>query len=82
MGRTLMAVSRWIRTLTEEIVGGSPVEVGVTYVHPEDGPIEIVSGQYWGEFGMSNHWYWVVLATGEKKSGYGAHWPRYGAPIK
>ena len=39
-------------------------------------PVKIVSGQYWGTYGLSNHWSWrTVLPDGSlhknKCSGYG-----------
>lgn len=68
-------VSRWVRELTEDVIGGAPVAIGKRYMHPEDGEIEIVAGQYWGEHGLSNHWSWRVIATGEEKHGYGGDWP-------
>lgn len=69
-----MPVSDWAKALTEEVFGPAPVEVGKRYEHPEDGVITITSGQYWGEHGISNFWYWTVEATGEKKHGYGGSW--------
>lgn len=68
-------VQPWVRWLTEDVIGGSPVEVGRRYRHPEDGLIEIVSGQYWGQHGMSNHWSWKVIETGETHHGYADRWP-------
>jgi hypothetical protein len=66
---------RWARQLTEEVTGGSPVQIGKCYLHPTDGEIEVVSGQYWGTNGPSTYWHWEVLATGEIKAGYGGDWP-------
>lgn len=68
-------VADWVQKLTEDVIGGSPLEVGKRYVHPEDGVIEVTSGQYWGRNGISNFWYWRVIETGEKKHGYGRNWP-------
>ena len=68
-------VEPWVVALTEDVIGGPPVEVGKRYQHPTDGVIEITSGQYWGEHGLSNHWRWTVVATGESKAGYGDEWP-------
>lgn len=68
-------VARWVQDLTESVTGGSPVEIGKRYLHPEDGLIEIVSGQYWGTHGLSNHWRWKVVETGEIKAGYAGDWP-------
>lgn len=70
-----MAVADWVRQMTEEVIGGSPVQIGKRYVHPSDGVIEITSGQYWGSHGLSNHWYWTVVETGESKNGYAGNWP-------
>jgi hypothetical protein len=65
----------WVRELTEDVIGGSPLEVGKRYLHPVDGLIEVTSGQYWGRHGLSNHWRWTVVATGAEKNGYGDDWP-------
>jgi hypothetical protein len=71
-------VAPWVRQLTEEVIGGSPLEIGKRYIHPEDGLIEIVGGQYWGTNGLSNHWRWRVIATGETHHGYGdSTWPKF-----
>jgi hypothetical protein len=69
-------VAGWVRKLTEDVTGGSPVEIGRRYWHPVDGLIEIVSGQYWGTHGLSNHWRWRVVSTGEIHAGYGEDWER------
>lgn len=69
-----MAVEQWVKDLTERTLGKSPVEIGKRYHHPTDGLIEITDGQYWGRNGISNFWYWTVVATGEKKHGYGGQW--------
>jgi hypothetical protein len=68
-------VESWVRNLTEDVIGGSPVEIGKRYTHPEDGPIEITRGSYWGKSGLSNFWHWTVLSTGESHHGYGQYWP-------
>lgn len=68
-------VANWVKELTEEVLGGPPVAIGKNYEHPEDGPITIVGGRYWGDRGLSNHWTWDVIATGERKGGYGSAWP-------
>ena len=70
-----MSVPTWVRELTESVCGGSPLQIGKTYQHPTDGTIRITQGQYWGTHGLSNHWYWEVVATGEVHNGYGANWP-------
>jgi hypothetical protein len=63
------------RSFAEEVIGGPTVAVGKRYMHPEDGLIEITSGQWWGTHGLSNFWYWTVVETGEEKHGYGGAWP-------
>lgn len=68
-------VKKWVQDLVDDVVGPCPLQIGGKYTHPTDGPIEITNGQYWGEYGLSNFWYWKVIATGEKKSGYGGNWP-------
>ena len=68
-------VAGWVQRLTEDVLGGAPVAIGKRYTHPEHGVIEIVSGQYWGTHGLSNHWRWRVVETGEVKHGYGGDWP-------
>lgn len=67
-------VEPWVQKLTESVLGGPPVEIGKRYWHPTDGLIEIVGGQYWGKRGLSNFWRWMVVKTGEIKSGYGEEW--------
>lgn len=72
---TARGVAPWVRELTEEAVGGASLRIGGRYVHPEHGEIEVTDGQYWGTYGVSNFWHWTVVATGEKKHGYGGRWP-------
>jgi hypothetical protein len=69
-------VAGWVRELTESVIGESPFEIGKRYWHPTDGLIEIVSGQYWGTHGLSNHWRWRVVSNGEIHAGYGGEWER------
>lgn len=68
-------VPGWVQRMTEDVLGGSPVQIGKYYMHPDDGLIKIVSGQYWGMYGLSNHWRWQVVSTGEIKPGYADNWP-------
>lgn len=65
----------WVKDLVEDVIGSSPLAIGKKYRHPEDGVIQIISGQYWGTHGISNHWHWEVLETGEVHWGYGGQWP-------
>ena len=68
-------VPQWVQDLTEKVLGGPTVHIGGRYLHPQYGEIEITSGQYWGTHGLSNFWYWTVVATGETHHGYGGPWP-------
>jgi hypothetical protein len=68
-------VEPWVQRLTEDVLGGPPVEVGKRYQHPEDGLIQIISGQFWGEHGLSNFWSWRVVETGHTHNGYADNWP-------
>lgn len=72
-----MSVSEVVRAMTEEVIGGPPFAVGDTVIDPQGRTVKIVSGQYWGEHGLSNFWRWrEVLPNGELgkiEHGYGWH---------
>lgn len=69
-----MPVADWVKRIVEDTA--PPLRIGGRYLHPEDGAIEIVSGEYWGNHGLSNFWRWRVEATGEIHHGYGdSRWP-------
>lgn len=72
-----MDLYRIAREVTDSVMPPITLQIGKRYLHPEDGEIEIVSGCYrdavYGR--VSNHWYWDVVATGERKNGYGDNWP-------
>lgn len=51
------------------------MQIGERRVHPRDGVIRIIDGAHQIDGRVSNHWTWVVEATGQKNSGYGGHWP-------
>lgn len=70
-----MPVADWVKRIAEDTLGGSPLEKGKRYMHPVDGLIEVTRGQYWGNHGLSNFWYWTVVETGETHNGYGDDWP-------
>jgi hypothetical protein len=70
----------WVKSMVEDVLDAElPAERisetrwqhGDVYLHPEDGLVEIVGGSFWGNHGVSNFWYWRVLATDEVKHGYG-----------
>lgn len=66
----------WIRSMVEDIVNPVVLRPGQKYLHPEDGTITILAGQYYSNGRISNHWSWSVDDTGELKHGYGENWPK------
>lgn len=68
-------VAPWVQKMTEEVFGGPPFAIGDRVRHPDGRLVEIVSGQYWGTYGLSNWWGWCEVrpdgSLGEKESGYG-----------
>lgn len=65
-----------IRCMTEEVVGGAPFQVGDVVRHPDGRVVQITGGQYWGEYGLSNFWYWKPVGPDgrlreEVEHGYG-----------
>lgn len=70
-----MAVASWVKELTEEVMGGPPFKVGDVVKHPDGRKVKIMGGQYWGEYGLSNFWYWREVkedgTLGEIEHGYG-----------
>jgi hypothetical protein len=71
---------KWVTNLVEDVIGGSPLQVGKKYMHPEHGLIIVTDGQYWGTHGLSNFWYWNEIdpETGRHVKGhhgYGGNWP-------
>ena len=34
-------------------------------------PVKVIKGQFYGEHGVSNFWYWINLNTNEEERGYG-----------
>jgi len=69
-------VANWVKNLTEKCVGRSSLKVGAIVMHPDGYKVKIISGQFWGEYGLSNTWTWRrVLKNGKlskkEESGYG-----------
>ena len=60
------------REVTEEM-GGESVKwtLGMHITHPDGYEVEIINGQYWGTYGLSNFWCWKRLDTDEEECGYG-----------
>ena len=51
-------------------------KIGDIVKHPDGRMVKIVDGQYWGEHGLSNHWYWRPVDKngkfcGPEECGYG-----------
>lgn len=65
----------WCRDFCEEVGLTPPFKIGDTVRHPSGRTVRIIGGQYWGTYGLSNHWTWCeVLADGTlgpEESGYG-----------
>lgn len=51
------------------------MKIGKVMRHPDGRMVKIVDGQYWGEHGVSNFWYWREVKRngklGELEHGYG-----------
>jgi hypothetical protein len=63
----------WVKELTESVMGGPPFKVG-DVVKRDRRIVKIVGGQYWGEYGLSNFWYWREVlpdGLGPEEHGYG-----------
>lgn len=70
-----MSVAPWVKQMTEEVLGGPPFKIGDVVKHPSGRMVKITSGAYWGEHGLSNHWFWKEVLPdgklGEEEYGYG-----------
>jgi hypothetical protein len=70
-----MTVAAWVKSMTEEVLGAAPFKIGDVVKHPSGRTVKIIGGAYWGEHGLSNHWFWKeVLPSGklgEEEYGYG-----------
>lgn len=69
-------VQQWVKDLTESVLGKSKLKIGKILKHPDGYKVKIIDGQYWGEYGVSNFWYWRrILPNGrlskKKECGYG-----------
>lgn len=53
----------------------SSMEVGKIIPHPDGRMVKIMSGQYWGQHGVSNFWTWREVKKngklGKEEHGYG-----------
>jgi hypothetical protein len=70
-----MSVQPWVKKLTEDVLGKSQMAVGKVMRHPDGRTVKIVDGQFWGEHGVSNFWYWREVKKngklGKLEHGYG-----------
>lgn len=69
-------VASWVKDMCEEVLGKTKMRIGKTVIHPDGRRVKITSGRYWGEFGVSNFWYWREVLPGGKladkeEHGYG-----------
>lgn len=72
-----MPVTPWVKKLVEDTMGSAPFKIGDIVKHPDGRTVKIVSGRYWGRYGLSNHWgFSEVLKNGRisKKIEYGYGW--------
>ena len=67
-----------VNSVVKNIVGDvfkPKLSVGLVTTHPDGRTVRIVSGQFWGEHGVSNFWYWVPIleddSEGPQECGYG-----------
>ena len=51
-------VKDWVKEFVEEAMGESPLKIGQRIKHESGCEVEITDGDYWGEDGLSNFWYW------------------------
>lgn len=70
-----MAVAQWVKDMTEEVLGKSKMAIGKTLTHPSGRRVKVTGGQYWGDGGLSNFWYWREVlhdgTLGKEEKGYG-----------
>ena len=61
------------REITEEVCQSSSQhwKPGDVVTHPDGYDVEIIDGQWWGTYGLSNFWTWKRLDNGKKENGYG-----------
>ena len=64
-------VAQWVQDLIPE----TKLKIGKIVKHPDGRKVKIVDGQYWGEYGLSNHWSWKEVKKngklGKLEHGYG-----------
>jgi hypothetical protein len=64
----------WVKDIVEATYG-SRLSVGLITKHPDGRTVKIISGQFWGTYGVSNHWRWHEIKSdgtiGQEETGYG-----------
>lgn len=64
----------WVKELVEK-EWECKLHVGLECEHPSGRKVRITSGQFWGEHGVSNFWYWREVlpdgTLGPQEHGYG-----------
>lgn len=68
-------MSKFGKAFTDTYFGKSHLEVGNIVKHYDGRQVKIISGQYFGEYGISNFWQWQEVlpdgTLGKIESGYG-----------
>lgn len=68
----------WVQEIVETCFPGPYLEIGMETTHPVTGRrVKIVGGEYWGDHGISNFWYWRRIkkdGTLFKKLEHGYGW--------
>ena len=68
-------VEQWVQNIVEDVCGRTPFSVGAVVEHPSGRTVKITKGEFWGEYGVSNFWYWQELnedgSLGPEEHGYG-----------
>ena len=62
-------IKKWVRDMVEQVL---PQRAKVGDVIEINGrKAKITSGQYWGTYGLSNHWHWKYLDKKKPRTGNG-----------
>lgn len=67
----------WVKDLCEDCGFVEPFKIGDTVKHPDGYMVRIIDGQYWGDHGLSNFWYWRRVdanGTQSEKVEHGYGW--------
>lgn len=50
-------VDPWIKSIVEDVMPCN-LAIGAIVTHPDGRTVQIISGQFWGTYGISNFWRW------------------------